>query len=68
MRFCFHRWTPWSDPVQTYEGGYKQQWRVCQHCNKATFRTLRWDKQTSITVVGAAVDQSRALQGVKEAA
>ena len=66
MTFHFHKWTPWSDPVQTLNGGHKQQWRVCQHCNKAVFRTLSWDKQTTITAVHASVERSRALQNIKE--
>lgn len=67
MRFCFHKWSPWSDPVQTYNNGHKQQWRTCLHCNKASFRTMWWDKMTSISLVSAAIEQARALAAVKEA-
>lgn len=56
--FCSHRWLQWSDPVETYSG-YKQQWRVCSCCNKAQFRTLRWDKQTALSQVVKSVKQSR---------
>lgn len=58
-RFCWHSWARWSDPVDTYNTGHKQQWRVCQHCNKAQFHTLLWDKQTSVGEVLKAVKQSQ---------
>lgn len=54
---CSHKYSKWSDPVQTYNGGYKQQWRACIHCNKAQFRTLLWDKQTSIVAIQNALDR-----------
>ena len=44
----FHVWSRWTDPVDTGNGVHKQQWRVCIHCNCAAFRTLSWDKQTSL--------------------
>lgn len=44
----FHKWSAWSNPVPTYNGGHKQQWRVCTTCNYAKFRTLKWDHQTSV--------------------
>lgn len=47
--WCWHKWSRWADPVQTYNSGRKQQWRVCEKCNKATFRTLWWDHQTDLT-------------------
>lgn len=62
----WHQWTQWSDPVQT-GAAYKQQWRVCTHCNKAQFRTLRWDHQTSLHSVLEAIRAVRA-RGAKEAA
>lgn len=49
--FCIHKWSKWSNPIDTYNSGKKQQWRVCEHCNKATFRTLRWDEQTTLTAI-----------------
>ena len=55
MKFCFHKWSKWSDPVATYNTGHKQQWRVCEHCNKAQHTTLRWDHQTSLTAILAAI-------------
>ena len=55
MMFCLHKWSKWSNPVETYNTGHKQQWRVCEKCNKAEFRTLGWDKQTSISSVETAV-------------
>lgn len=61
MKLCFHKWSRWSDPVQTYNHGHKQQWRVCEHCNKAQFRTLRWDNQTMLTSV---LDAIKSLQGI----
>lgn len=62
--FHFCRWAPWADPVQTYNGGHKQQWSVCVVCNKARFRTLWWDKQTAIGSVVASAVQSRLLVAV----
>jgi hypothetical protein len=58
-RLCFHRWLRWSDPVLTSNSGHKQQWRVCEHCNKAQFRTLWWDKQTALEFVRAAIASTR---------
>lgn len=65
MKFCFHKWLPWSDPIQSGNSGHKQQWRVCKHCNKAQFRTLFWDKQSSIQAVIAALNKTRELIGIK---
>lgn len=55
---CFpHNWLRWSNPVQTYDGN-KQQWRVCEYCNKAQFRTLRWDRQTPLQSVLTAIKET----------
>lgn len=59
--FHFHKWLPWSRPIGTYSGGKKQQWRVCSTCNKAQFRTLRWDEQSGIKDINAAIDEMKAL-------
>ena len=48
--FHFHKYSEWSRPVQTYSGN-KQQWCRCKICNKAKFRTLSWDKQTSLVSI-----------------
>lgn len=55
MSFCWHKWSKWSDPVQTYSMGTKQQWKVCEHCNKVAFRNLRWDKITNLSDILAAI-------------
>lgn len=46
--FCFHKWLPWGNLIDTGNGGHKQQWRVCSKCNKSQFRTLKWDEQCSV--------------------
>ena len=46
-----HDWGKWSNPIDTYNSGHKQQWRVCENCGKAVFRTLKWDKQSNTTDV-----------------
>lgn len=56
---CLHNWSKWSDPIVTYSS-YKQQWRFCEHCNKAQFRTLHWDKQTALS------DILNAIKKIKE--
>lgn len=56
---CFHEYLPWSDPIQPYQGGYKQQWTVCKECNKAKHRTLGWDKQSVLSDVINALNQTR---------
>lgn len=53
------KWSAWSDPVQTHDSGHKQQWRCCIACNKATFRTLWWDKQTPLAFVISALNAVR---------
>jgi hypothetical protein len=65
MIFHFHKWSPWSKPIATYSSR-KQQWRVCQICNKAEFHTLSWDHQALINDVVLATEQSLALQKIKE--
>lgn len=50
MKLHFHDWSKWSLPIPTYNGN-KQQWRICNVCNKATFSTLQWDKQSPLDVV-----------------
>lgn len=55
MKFHFHTYGKWSDPIPTYNPGYKQQWRVCTKCNKAQFRTLHWDKQVALPTVLSAI-------------
>ena len=57
--FHMHKWSKWADPVQTYSG-HKQQWRVCIHCNHASFRTLFWDKQTHL---GAIIESLKKMRG-----
>lgn len=52
---CSHTWLPWSDPIATYSGGRKQQWTVCSKCNKAKFRTLAFDEQSTIQDVHGAI-------------
>lgn len=59
MNFCWHKYGKWSDPIQTHNSGHKQQWRVCQHCNKAQFRTLRWDTQSYLRDVLDALKTAR---------
>lgn len=60
--FHIHTWSKWSDPVATYNSGHKQQWRVCTTCNKASFRTLDWDKQTSEADVTKAILTAKAKE------
>ena len=43
-----HKYSKWSEVIETHNSGHKQQWRVCTTCNKADFRTLWWDSQTNI--------------------
>jgi hypothetical protein len=49
MKFHFHDWNKWSDPIPTFDSGRKQQWKTCKVCNKAKFRTLWWDSQSSVS-------------------
>lgn len=56
--FHFHDWSKWTDPITTYCSN-KQQWRVCEHCNKAQFRTLWWDKQTPLASILSALKELR---------
>lgn len=65
MKFCWHKWLPWSDPIQTYSSGHKQQWRVCAHCNKAQFRTLWWDKQSSVSDIHKAITKVKEKLGAR---
>lgn len=55
MKFHFHTYGKWSDPIPTSNSGHKQQWRVCTKCNKAQFRTLCWDEQVNLTSVLSAI-------------
>lgn len=64
MNFHWHKWRPWSDPIPTLNTGHKQQWRSCQICNKAQFRTLDWDKQSNPTDVIAALEKSCSVIGI----
>lgn len=52
--FIRHDYTPWSDPLETYDGR-TQQWRCCKDCNKAQFRTLRWHGQTALPAILGAI-------------
>lgn len=54
-----HKWLAWSNPITTYNTGRKQQWRVCKICNKAQFRTLGWDEQTSVNAVNGALQPTK---------
>jgi hypothetical protein len=53
--FHFCEYSKWSQPVETYNT-HKQQWRVCNHCNRAQFRTLGWDRQAPLTAILAALN------------
>lgn len=55
MKPCWHKWSRWSDPIHTRNSGHKQQWRTCEHCNKAQFRTLRWDYQSALDAILKAI-------------
>lgn len=59
MRFHFHKYNAWSAPVEAYSGRL-QQWRKCEVCNRADFRTLLWHQQTSLACVLAALRSSGA--------
>lgn len=64
--FHFCRFYPWTDPINTYNTGRKQQWRTCSICNKAQKRTLLWDHQSDAPVICAALGKVRAaMQGSK---
>lgn len=56
--FCWHRFTVWSDPVNTISG-YFRQWRVCTRCNLAQHRQLWWHNQTDLHTVKQALDSVR---------
>ena len=51
MKLHFHKYSKWSDPINTYDSGHKQQRRVCEVCNKAQFRAMRWDKQSALVII-----------------
>lgn len=51
---CIHAWSKWSRLVDAYSG-HKQQWRECTTCGKAQFRTLSWDKQSSLSQANQAL-------------
>lgn len=51
----FHKWSKWSLPFTTRNSGHKQQWRFCETCGKTSFRTHRWDFQTSIHTIREAL-------------
>lgn len=54
IKLCWHKWSKWSDPVQTYRGNL-QQWAVCKKCNKCRFRNLGWHQQTAMTEILQAI-------------
>jgi hypothetical protein len=64
MKFHFHDWSKWSDPVRASVHGVfgyrKQQWKICKVCNKVKFRTLWWDGESNLG------DVLEALRKVKE--
>ena len=49
MKFHFHDWNKWSDPISTSYHNRKQQWKTCKVCNKATFRTLWFDEGSCVS-------------------
>ena len=59
------RYSKWGEPVGTYNNGHKQQWRACVVCNKAQFRTLRWDNQTTLTSVLHSLQSAFAQEATK---
>jgi hypothetical protein len=58
IKLCWHKWTKWSDPVQTYRSSL-QQWKVCEKCNKASFRNLSWHQQTALTTIIQAIAKAK---------
>lgn len=58
IKLCWHKWSIWSDPIQTYRGNL-QQWRCCTKCNKSDFRNLRWHHQSTLPDVIGALSQSK---------
>ena len=59
MKLHFHNWNKWSDPINTYNTGHKQQWTVCSVCNKAKFRTLWWDDQSGLNAILEAIRKAQ---------
>ncbi len=47
MRFCFHKYGQWSRLVPGYMG-QKTQFRECQKCGKAKFRSLGYCQGTDV--------------------
>lgn len=40
MKFCFHDWGKWSDPLDTVNDYSKVQYRCCIKCNKGQVKKL----------------------------
>lgn len=41
MNFCFHRWTKWNDPIDTFGDNIKVQSRFCTECNKCEVKKIK---------------------------
>ena len=41
MRFCFHNWSKWSEPIDTANDFKKVQARYCLNCNKIEVEPIR---------------------------
>lgn len=38
MNFCWHKWSKWSDPCNTYDSYVKNQFSQCEKCNAIKVR------------------------------
>jgi len=41
MKFCFHDWGKWSEPIDTAGCYTKVQVRYCLNCNKAQIKKVK---------------------------
>lgn len=41
MRFCWHSWSNWSDPIDTVGDNIKVQTRYCTKCNKCHVKKIK---------------------------
>ena len=58
-----HKWTKWSMPIAVYDN-VKQQWKECEKCGKADFRTLPYDKSSSLIDVHKSLNSvNQSIQG-----
>lgn len=57
FRICWHNWSGWSAPIDTYNSNKKDQFRVCTKCSQTQSRTFGHSVSVSAKQIADGISQ-----------